>query len=42
MDHKKLIEDFAENQQKGHFACPRCGRMDMAQRFEQTGSGLCV
>lgn len=29
MDHKKLIEDFAENQQKGHFACPRCGRMDM-------------
>lgn len=24
-----LIEQFSENQQGGHFACPRCGRMSM-------------
>ena len=24
-----LIERFAEKQQGGHFACPRCGRMTM-------------
>lgn len=24
-----LIERFSENQQGGHFACPRCGRMTM-------------
>ena len=23
---KRLIEEFAEKQQGGHFACPRCGR----------------
>ena len=26
---KALIERFAEKQQGGHFACPRCGRMTM-------------
>lgn len=26
---KTLIERFAEKQQGGHFACPRCGRMTM-------------
>lgn len=26
---KNLIEQFAEKQQDGHFACPRCGRMTM-------------
>lgn len=26
---KNLIEQFAEKQQGGHFACPRCGRMTM-------------
>ena len=26
---KTLIERFAQNQQGGHFACPRCGRMTM-------------
>lgn len=26
---KKLVELFAEKQQGGHFACPRCGRMTM-------------
>lgn len=26
---KALIERFAEKQQGGHFACPRCGRMAM-------------
>ena len=27
---RALIERFAENQQGGHFACPRCGRMTMS------------
>ena len=26
---KTLIERFAEKQQGGHFACPRCGKMAM-------------
>lgn len=26
---KAIIEQFAEKQQDGHFACPRCGRMTM-------------
>ncbi len=26
---KALIERFAEKQQGGHFACPRCGKMAM-------------
>ena len=26
---KTLIERFAEKQQGGHFACPRCGKMTM-------------
>lgn len=26
---KKLIERFAKKQKGGHFACPRCGRMEM-------------
>lgn len=26
---KAIIEQFAEKQQGGHFACPRCGRMTM-------------
>lgn len=26
---KTLIEHFAEKQQGGHFACPRCGKMAM-------------
>lgn len=26
---KAIIEQFAEKQQDGHFACPRCGRMAM-------------
>ena len=26
---KTLIERFAEKQQVGHFACPRCGKMAM-------------
>ncbi len=26
---KTLIEHFAEKQQGGHFACPRCGKMTM-------------
>lgn len=26
---RTLIEHFAEKQQGGHFACPRCGRMTM-------------
>lgn len=26
---KAIIEQFAEKQQGGHFACPRCGRMAM-------------
>lgn len=26
---KALVEKFAEKQQGGHFACPRCGRMAM-------------
>lgn len=25
----ELINRFAEKQQEGHFACPRCGRMRM-------------
>lgn len=27
---RALIERFAEKQQGGHFACPRCGRMTMS------------
>ena len=30
---KKLIERFAEKQGRGHFACPRCGRMAMDDRI---------
>lgn len=26
---KAIIEQFAEKQRGGHFACPRCGRMTM-------------
>ena len=26
---RTLIERFAEKQQVGHFACPRCGKMAM-------------
>lgn len=26
---RTLIERFAEKQQGGHFACPRCGKMAM-------------
>lgn len=26
---KEVIERFAGNQQGGHFACPRCGKMAM-------------
>lgn len=26
---RALIERFAQKQQGGHFACPRCGRMTM-------------
>lgn len=26
---RNLIERFSEKQQDGHFACPRCGRMNM-------------
>lgn len=26
---RTLIERFAEKQQGGHFACPRCGKMTM-------------
>ena len=28
-DAKTLIERFAEKQQDGRFACPRCGKMAM-------------
>ena len=42
---KTLIERFAEKQQGGHFACPRCGKMTMdaesvPQRSEPQGNGL--
>ena len=29
---KTLIERFAEKQQGGHFACPRCGKMKLSHR----------
>lgn len=32
---RALIERFAEKQQGGHFACPRCGRMSMSNEAKR-------
>ena len=32
-----LIERFAEKQQGGHFACPRCGKMTMRSEERRVG-----
>ena len=42
---RALIERFAEKQQGGRFACPRCGKSDgrgerHPQRTEPQGNGL--
>lgn len=30
VEARAIIDRFAEKQQGGHFACPRCGRMTMS------------